>query len=94
MGESVARNIKKQKSMDYNATKGGGDNLDKLVTGYSCKIRTLHWPLLQHTFCNILDISAYNAFVIWMALNPDWNRGKLKKLKMLWVHQTREHWGE
>ena len=33
----MARNIKKQKSMDYNATKGGVDNLDKLVTGYNCK---------------------------------------------------------
>jgi hypothetical protein len=24
--------------MDYNATKGGEDNLDKLVTGYNCEI--------------------------------------------------------
>jgi len=49
--------------------------MDKLVTGYSCKRKTLCWPL----FFNIMDISAYNAFVIWMALNPDWNRGKLQR---------------
>jgi hypothetical protein len=48
--------------MDYNATKGGVDNLDKLVTGYSCKRRTLRWPLV--IFFNILDISDYNAVVI------------------------------
>jgi hypothetical protein len=62
--------------VDYNATKGGLDNLDKVVTGYSCKRRTLRWPLI---FFNILDISAYKAFVIWMALNPDWKRGKLQR---------------
>lgn len=61
---------------NHNGTKGGVDNLDKLVTGYSCKRRTLHWPLV--IFFNILDTSPYNAFVIWMALNPDFNRGKLR----------------
>lgn len=63
--------------MDYNATKGGVDNMDKLVTAYSCKRRTLRWPLV--IFFDILDISAYNAFVIWMALNPEWNRGKIQR---------------
>ena len=63
--------------VDYNATKGGVDNMDKLVTAYSCKRRTLRWPLV--IFFDMLDISAYNAFVIWMALNPEWNRGKLQK---------------
>jgi hypothetical protein len=48
-------------------TEGGVDNFDKLVTGYSCKRRTLRWPLV--IFIYILDISAFNAFVIWMALN-------------------------
>ncbi|XP_071390069.1 piggyBac transposable element-derived protein 4-like [Centroberyx affinis] len=66
--------------MDYNATKGGVDNMDKLVTAYSCKRRTLRWPLV--IFFDILDISAYNAFVIWMALNPEWNRGKLQRRRL------------
>ena len=30
-------------------------------------------------FFNILDTSEYNAIVIWMALNPDWNRRKLQR---------------
>lgn len=63
--------------MDYNATKGGVDNLDKLVGAYSCKRKTLRWPLV--IFFDMLDISAYNAFVIWMSLSPEWNRGKLEK---------------
>ena len=45
--------------MDYDVTEGGVDNMDKLVTAYSCKRRTLHWPLV--IFFDILDISAYNA---------------------------------
>ncbi|XP_061748466.1 uncharacterized protein LOC133546685 [Nerophis ophidion] len=63
--------------MDYNATKGGVDNMDKLVTAYSCKRRTLPWPLV--IIFDMLDISAYNSFVIWMALNPEWKRVKLQK---------------
>ncbi|XP_056290507.1 uncharacterized protein LOC130206515 [Pseudoliparis swirei] len=66
--------------MDYNASKGGVDNLDKLVSAYSCKRRTLRWPLV--IFFDMLDISAYNAFVIWMALNPEWNRGKLQRRRL------------
>ncbi|XP_071201069.1 piggyBac transposable element-derived protein 4-like [Salvelinus alpinus] len=64
---------KREIIMDYNATKEGLDNLDKLVTGYSCKIRTLRWQLVI-----FFNISAYNTFVTWMSLNPDWNRGKLQ----------------
>lgn len=66
--------------MDYNATKGGVDSMDKLVTAYSCKRRTLRWPLV--IFFDMLDISAYNAFVIWMAVNKDWNRGKLQRRRL------------
>ncbi|CDQ88147.1 unnamed protein product [Oncorhynchus mykiss] len=63
--------------IDSNASK---DNLDKLLTGYSCKRRTLLWPLV--IFFNIFDVSAYNTFVIWMALIPEWNRGKLQRRQL------------
>lgn len=63
--------------MDYNATKVGVDNMDKVVAAYSCKRRTLRWPLV--IFFDMLDISVYNAFVIWMALNPEWKQVKLQK---------------
>ena len=33
-------------------------------------------------FFDTLDISEYNAFVIWMALNPEWKRVKLQKRRL------------
>ena len=71
---------KPESIMDYNAKIGWVDNMDKLVSAYSCKRRTLRWPLA--TFFNILDISAYNTFVTWMALNPEWKRGKLQRISL------------
>ena len=44
--------LKPEIIMDYKATKGGIENVDKLVTGYTCNRRTLRWTLpgdnLQH----------------------------------------------
>lgn len=54
--------------IDYNATKGGVGNMDKLVSAYSCKRRTLPWPLV--IFFEILDISAYNAFCHLHGIEP------------------------
>lgn len=62
----------------YNSTKGGVDTLDKLVGTYPCRRKVNRWPVA--VFCNMLDISAYNAFVIFTELNPAWNSNK-KKIK-------------
>ncbi|KAJ8386982.1 hypothetical protein AAFF_G00161590 [Aldrovandia affinis] len=43
--------------LDYNATKGGVDNLDKVTGTYSTKRMTARWPLV--IFFNIIDVSAY-----------------------------------
>lgn len=48
--------------LDYNETKGGVDNLDKVTATYSCRHMTARWPLV--IFFHIIDVSAYNAFVI------------------------------
>ncbi|XP_045548092.1 piggyBac transposable element-derived protein 4-like, partial [Salmo salar] len=48
--------------LDYN-NKGGVDNLDKMIGTYSCRKMTAHWLLV--IFHNIIDVSSYNAFVIW-----------------------------
>ncbi|XP_027132677.1 piggyBac transposable element-derived protein 4, partial [Larimichthys crocea] len=66
--------------LDYNSNKGGVDNLDKVVTTYSCRRMTARWPLA--VFHNILDVSSYNAFVIWRELNPDWLPGKRNKRRV------------
>nr|XP_020457618.1 piggyBac transposable element-derived protein 4-like [Monopterus albus] len=90
---------KPQIILDYNATKGGVDNLDKLVAAYTCKRRTLRWP--QVIFYDMLDITAYNAFVLWLGVNPHWKPGKLQRRRLFMEElgkalvspyiQTRQH---
>nr|XP_033504757.1 piggyBac transposable element-derived protein 4-like [Epinephelus lanceolatus] len=60
--------------MEYNRCKGGVDTLDKVVGTYSCKRKTNRWP--QALFFNMLDVSGYNAYVIFTAVDPAWNKGK------------------
>ena len=57
----------------YNSTKGGVDDLDKLVATYRSKRQTKRWPMAL--FDNIVDVSAYNAFVLWNIVQPNW-KGK------------------
>ncbi|KAJ8349439.1 hypothetical protein SKAU_G00245690 [Synaphobranchus kaupii] len=70
--------------LDYNSCKGGVDNLDKVVGTYSCRRKSCRWPLTL--FYNILDVSAYNAFVLWMAVDPSWNEGKKYKRRAAYQH--------
>lgn len=66
--------------LDNNETKGGVDNLDKVTATYSCRRMTARWPLV--IFFNIIDVSAYNAFVLWSDINKDWNSGKLSRRRI------------
>ncbi|XP_005947474.1 piggyBac transposable element-derived protein 4 [Haplochromis burtoni] len=66
--------------LDYNKCKGGVDNLDKVVGTYSCRRKTSRWPLTL--FYNLLDISAYNGFVLWKAVNPEWESTKTHKRRV------------
>lgn len=40
----------------------------QVVTTYSCKRKTARWPL--KLFYNLLDVSAYNGFVLWTNIDP------------------------
>ncbi|KAL7399436.1 hypothetical protein ABVT39_024263 [Epinephelus coioides] len=64
----------------YNANKGGVDNLDKVIGTYSCRRMTARWPMA--VFHNMLDVSSYNAFVIWREVNPDWMPGKRNRRRV------------
>ncbi|XP_049441552.1 piggyBac transposable element-derived protein 4-like [Epinephelus fuscoguttatus] len=66
--------------LDYNKNKGGVDNLDKVTAVYSCKRMTARWPLV--VFYNILDVTAYNSFVLWTEINPTWYPGKPQKRRL------------
>lgn len=72
--DSRRKDGKPQVILDYNRTKGGVDNLDKLLAAYSCRRMTERWPVAL--FHNILDVSAYNAYVIWRETHPEWMPGK------------------
>lgn len=62
----------------YNETKTGVDVLDQLVSSYTCKRKTNRWPMA--VFSAFLDISAYNALVIYMECNVNWiHAGKKAK---------------
>ncbi|KAL6487771.1 hypothetical protein MHYP_G00043970 [Metynnis hypsauchen] len=66
--------------LDYNKNKGGVDCLDKLTVTYTCKRMTARWPVAL--FHNILDVSAFNAYVVWTAINPTWNQVKSFKRRL------------
>jgi len=48
--------------LEYNARKGGVDMFDQNVEEFSCRRKTVRWPLLF--FCNMLDAAANNAFLM------------------------------
>ncbi|KAF7199111.1 putative LOC107390256-like protein [Nothobranchius furzeri] len=58
----------------YNRCKGAVDNLDKLVATYSCHRKTRLSPM--SLFYNMLHVSAYNALVLWLSVEPAWNQQK------------------
>ncbi|XP_064883166.1 piggyBac transposable element-derived protein 4-like [Oncorhynchus nerka] len=66
--------------LDYNHNKGDIDDLDKVNGTYSCRRMTARWPLV--IFHNIIDVSSYNAFVIWNKINPTWMPDKRNKRRV------------
>ncbi|XP_026189546.1 serine/arginine repetitive matrix protein 1 isoform X2 [Mastacembelus armatus] len=71
---------KPQIILDYNRCKGGVDTMDEMIATYSCRRRTRRWPLAL--FFNLLDISALNSYIVWMAINPEWHQGKSHKRRL------------
>ena len=66
--------------LDYNHNKGGIDNLDKVIGTYNCRRMTARCPLV--IFHNFIDVSSYNAFLIWNKINPTWMPDKRDKRKV------------
>jgi hypothetical protein len=68
----------------YNKTNGGVDVADQMIEAYSTKYATRCWRIV--VFCNILDMSALNAYTLRQALFPTDQAGQFKRkvfLKML-----------
>ena len=49
--------------------KGGVDTLDHLVEYYTCRRRTNRWSL--NTFFYMLDVMAYNSYVLFRMKNSE-----------------------
>ena len=48
--------------LDYNQRKGGVDMFDKNLEEFSCRRKTVRWPLLF--FYNMLDAAANNSYIL------------------------------
>lgn len=59
----------------HNSNKSGVDTLDQLIRCYSCKRASKRWPMA--IFFNMIDIVAYNAFILFTQKNPQY----IKKYK-------------
>ncbi|XP_068164525.1 piggyBac transposable element-derived protein 4-like isoform X2 [Antennarius striatus] len=77
---STAEGGKPVVMQDYDMNKGGVACLDKLIDSYTCRRITARWPMVL--FYNILDVSAFNAYVVWTVIDPTWNRGKSFKRRL------------
>ena len=79
-----SRNDKKPAMiLEYNHKKGAVDNLDKLVRTYSVVRKTRRWPMAL--FGNLLDLAAYNAYVVYHSIWPNHNQGKSHR-RRLFLH--------
>lgn len=58
----------------YNKNKFGVDIMDQMVGTYRCKRKVNRWPMAL--FCNLLDVSACNAYIIYTSMFPEWNATK------------------
>lgn len=54
-----------------------------MVGTYRCKRRVVRWPLV--VFENMLDISACNALVLYLAVNPQWEYAREKYSRRLFL---------
>lgn len=52
---------------DYNATKYGVDVIDQMAKHFTCKFKCRRWPV--QTFCNVLDLSAINAYTLFVSVS-------------------------
>ncbi|KRZ01727.1 PiggyBac transposable element-derived protein 4 [Trichinella zimbabwensis] len=77
---STVKGCKPEMSLDYNASKGGVDNMDKMLASYTSQRMTAKWPLV--VFYNIIDVSANNGYLLWTHCNPEWNASKMYRRRL------------
>ena len=73
-GNSISPEDRNKPTMilDYNRGKAGVDQLDQNIDEFTCRRKTVRWPLI--VFYNILDVGCYNAYLLLKAENPNLQR--------------------
>ncbi|XP_061734550.1 piggyBac transposable element-derived protein 4-like isoform X2 [Nerophis ophidion] len=69
-----------QMILDYNLCKGAVNRLNQACAPFTCRRRTHRWPITL--FYHMVDVSCYNAYVLFTAVRPEWNRGKSFKRRL------------
>jgi hypothetical protein len=80
--------MKPEMILHYNQTKSGVDNLDHLITNYTCKRKTTRWPMVL--FMNMLDVGGIASLVVWLANNPTWNERRARQRRRLFLVELGE----
>ena len=65
----------------YNGAKGGVDHLDQMCAAYTTRKRTTRWP--KCVFQHMIDVSSYNAFILWLQATGKATANRRQFLKML-----------
>ena len=65
----------------YNHGKGGVDHLNQMCAAYTTRKRTERWP--KCVFQHMVDVSAFNAFVLWREATGRQKTRRREFLKML-----------
>lgn len=65
----------------YNQGKGGVDHLDQMCSAYTSRKRTSRWP--KCVFQHMVDVSAFNAFVLWREATGNKKTKRRQFLKVL-----------
>ncbi|KAB0804070.1 hypothetical protein PPYR_01040 [Photinus pyralis] len=77
----VSPSGKPEMILDYNASKGGVDTVDKLCASYNCARNTRRWPMV--IFYAILNVAGINSMVLYFSNNIDIQMTRRKFLKTL-----------
>ena len=67
--------------LTYNKAKGGIDHLDQMCIAYTSRKRTTRWP--KCVFQHMIDVTAYNSFILWRETTGQMKVRRRQFLKML-----------
>ena len=68
---------------NYNETKGGVDTMDQMASTYTTKYKSRRWHVA--VFCNILDLSCLNAYILYSLIFPNQNANKSHRRRIFLV---------